>query len=1290
MMRRWLVSLAIVLALIAWADLAAIRGQQGGSLLWIWYPESGEHPARSAPPGARFFRKTFYIDRPFQIVVDEAELDIVADDAYTVWINGQEVGRGHNWRHVDRYDVRKLLRHGKNVIAVRAVNHSGPAGLLVRLGYVPNGQSKLAVMSDHTWKVADKEIPGWQSLDFDDSAWKDARVLGSYARTGPWRDLQWQAGSQERFHVPPGFRVEVVVPSDPPRAHLPQDLPFSLINLCFDARGRLLVSLERGPILLCTSPDQEGVLQSIKPYCEQVRNCQGMCWVRDALWLVGDGPQGTGLYRCRDTDGDDRTDEVRLVHRFAGGMGEHGPHAILHGPDDWLYLVVGNHAWCQIGPDVARPEANPERLAANSPLLRWPTGRMGPGQFQPGSTEDVLLPRQNDARGHAANITAPGGTIWRLDHQGQHMSLIAAGFRNQYDAAFTPWGELFTFDSDMEWDEGLPWYRPVRICHVIPGAEFGWRTGSSNLPPYYLDTLPGIYDTGRGSPVGVEWYDHHAFPARYRTLYLADWALGVIYAVHLTRQGASYKAQAERFCTGAPMNVTDIAVGPEGGLYFTLGGRGTQGGVYRIVYKQPHPAERLAQLLSPWTRAQLTQEARANRRFHEEMQRLCLATNLPGIARSKGLTALQATGLAPDHEFLARLATDPDPQVRASALFFLGVRHDRSARDILVHALADSDALVQRHACEASIRAGIEPPVASIWPLLGSQDRFLRTAARLVLERIEPPRWADRLTSEPDVTTFFEGIVALCKHDRAEPYAEPLYKRLATMPLPGERDQLLNYLRVVQLLLLHTRARPQAIHDIAHRCYELFPHRDDFVSRELAILLTWFAREKMLEQPVHAALLQALRSSSSRPQQIHYFYCLRLLHQGWSVEEKRLLLSWFEDTKNWTGGYSFVPYLENILRDLHPVFSREDLIAFLRNPLEMPHALAVLLTVAAPDRLPQAAFLAATYEQLMKAEPAAKTFELREAVISALSRMEGQEVSRALRHIADLDPDRFEMVVRALINRAAQDDWPYLVRGLKSSSPIVVSQVISVLLRMPQRPPMSQEPKSEEAQPYRDLLLAATRLPEREQIKVVRLLRKWTGKRFATDDQDCREELQAFARWFSQTFPKEPPLPNLASLAGQSKWKFDELLSYLEKNPNGKNGDPARGRVVFEKANCIKCHKFGNLGEGLGPDLTTLKSRFKRADVLESLLYPSKAISDQYRGSTIVTKQGLTLSGLAAPQGDTLIVLQSDGSKVTLKKEDVAEMVASTISPMPEKLLDDLTLQEIADLFAFLESEPPK
>ena len=77
------------------------------------------------------------------------------------------------------------------------------------------------------------------------------------------------------------------------------------------------------------------------------------------------------------------------------------------------------------------------------------------------------------------------------------------GFRNSSDMAFNIDGELFAYDSDMEWDAGTPWYRPTRLYHIASGADFGWRTGTGKWPQWYPDALPPLYDIGPGAPVGV-------------------------------------------------------------------------------------------------------------------------------------------------------------------------------------------------------------------------------------------------------------------------------------------------------------------------------------------------------------------------------------------------------------------------------------------------------------------------------------------------------------------------------------------------------------------------------------------------------------------------------------------------------------------------------------------------------------------------------------------------------------------------------------------------------------------
>src|SRR6185369_6478485 len=142
----------------------------------------------------------------------------------------------------------------------------------------------------------------------------------------------------------------------------------------------------------------------------------------------------------------------------------------------------------------------------------------------------------------------------RTDPDGKQWELIASGFRNEFEAAFNHDGELFTYDADMEWDIGAPWYRPTRVNHVPAGAEFGWRSGWAKWPEYYIDSLPATLDVGPGSPTGVAFYDHYAFPEKFqRTMFVGDWGMGQIHAVQMERDGATYSAKISTLLKGRPL-----------------------------------------------------------------------------------------------------------------------------------------------------------------------------------------------------------------------------------------------------------------------------------------------------------------------------------------------------------------------------------------------------------------------------------------------------------------------------------------------------------------------------------------------------------------------------------------------------------------------------------------------------------------------------------------------------------------------------------------------------------------
>ena len=179
----------------------------------------------------------------------------------------------------------------------------------------------------------------------------------------------------------------------------------------------------------------------------------------------------------------------------------------------------------------------------------------------------------------------PGGWIAKTDSAGTNWELISAGFRNPFDMAFNEDGELFTFDSDMEWDFGLPWYWPIRVCNVTSGGDYGYRENNGKYSPAYPDNLPPVINIGQGSPTNVMSGNNARFPEKYRRgLFTFDWSYGIIYHIELQPDGSSYKGKAEEFISGSPLPLTDGAIGPDGAMYFLTGGRKIESDVYRVYY----------------------------------------------------------------------------------------------------------------------------------------------------------------------------------------------------------------------------------------------------------------------------------------------------------------------------------------------------------------------------------------------------------------------------------------------------------------------------------------------------------------------------------------------------------------------------------------------------------------------------------------------------------------------------------------------------------------------------------
>jgi putative heme-binding domain-containing protein len=516
---------------------------------WIW---------KSNQPGPSekvFFCKDFEV--PTTIMT--ASVTVSCDNRHHLYINGKDIGMGGEWSHPPTYDVSAHLKPGAlNRIAIEGVNEGATAGLAVKIVLTHKNGRSLHIVSDESWQCSNEAGDGWQQSVSTTSAWPNAVAIGKMG-DGPWGDVMGPSAAEagiaedmtDSYQVAKGFKLE--------RIYQIPTTQGSWVSITLDGKGKLLCSDQYGKIYRVKLADESNNVTTATPLEIPLKGAHGLLWHEGVLWVcINEGSDQSGVWRVTDTNGDGEPDKPELVKAFRG-RGEHGPHSLILAPDKKsIYVIAGNHT------DVAETDTS---LATKA----W--------------AEDQLLPRRPDARGHARDRMAPGGWIARFTPDGKNWQLFSVGYRNQFDGAFNEHGDFFTYDADMEWDLGMPWYRPTRINHVTPGSEFGWRNGTGKWPDYYEDSMPTQLDIGPGSPTGVVSGKGAKFPAKYQSaLYALDWTFATLYAIHLTPDGAGYKAEREEFVAGKGLPLTDATIGVDGNMYFLTGGRRTESALWRVTY----------------------------------------------------------------------------------------------------------------------------------------------------------------------------------------------------------------------------------------------------------------------------------------------------------------------------------------------------------------------------------------------------------------------------------------------------------------------------------------------------------------------------------------------------------------------------------------------------------------------------------------------------------------------------------------------------------------------------------
>ena len=735
-----------------------------------------------------------------------------------------------------------------------------------------------------------------------------------------------------KFSTLPGFAIERVNPPEKSDSY---------VALTFDSQGRLVVSKEQDHPRLLVDNDKDGVYESEKVITDKVRNCQGLWFdgrtmygscvhVAEAEKLQaaaknqpgggrgvggGGGNRPAGIFRMEDTNGDDVADTLETLG-MAGGIQEHGPHAIRRRPDGGIAVIVGNNETIE---DAA--------LDLTSPVLRDKDA-----QFLPYFANFGTSAREG---AHSA--------IFDWDPEKKKFEVFSGGNRNAYDFAYNLAGEAFLFDSDMEWDIGLPWYRQIRTAHQILNGNYGYRNGSGKYPEYYIDSLPPTRDVNRGSPVGVEFYTSYAYPREFfDNLFEADWSRGRILYTALTPAGATYTARSDRaeFVHGEPFNVTDVEVGPDGLMYFTTGGRNTTGGLWRLRYTgtvTPPPdvtgilaVVRQPQPLSSWGWAAIERvKSSMGASFGSELEKLARNASAAVVDRARAIYEMQRHGVPPSTTLLGALIADRAPEVRAATIYVAGVQGE-SAKAVAATALKDRDPVVRRRAAEALMRMGQSPdkpslaPVADIYALLNDTDRFVRWAGRIAIEHTPRAEWKDRVLRETNPLGALEGMLAWVRTANGESL-QPVLDRVFAMLKNSAKLSTENKLRLFRTLMYTTTEIKDGL-SAAQReqLYGLvatqFPAKDERLNRELALLMGYSG-----QPPAIAELLAAMPDGDENQElQLQYLYALRMVKQGWTPAQKAELAELLGRAAKWRGGAQFINFVGQFYDSVADLYATDE------------------------------------------------------------------------------------------------------------------------------------------------------------------------------------------------------------------------------------------------------------------------------------------------------------------------------------------------------------------------------
>jgi putative membrane-bound dehydrogenase-like protein len=843
-----------------------------------------------------------------------------------------------------------------------------------------------------------------------------------------------------------------------------------------------------------------------------------------------------------------------------------------------------------------------------------------------------------DASGRHVSSSNLANTL-RVNRDGTEFEILADRQRNNYETSLNAFGNAFTSDNDDDGNRGS------RVIWVMDGGSYGYRTPGS--PRHWGEEVPGnvpkLVGTGNGSPCGITVYEGSLLGASYQgALFEADAGTRQINYFPIERHGSNFRTEYKVLLSSSDnwFRPVDMTAAPDGSLYVAdwydggVGGHNFQdqdtGRIYRVAPKGSKPSVAKPDFATiPGLIAGLKSPVVATQ---DAARRVLI---------ERGLESKAA---------LAELYAHGSPIERARALW---VRQAIEGDSVAVAALKDGDPRIREQAVrilgrdlsrvgtvvfnkpEAKKPANAIAHLADLLPLVNDPDAGVRRELILAFRWVPTARVGEALKNliknwDGSDRWYLEAI-GLAVQDRESSYLSELFNEPTFGPLnldkSGQDGQ---------------DALPPYFPADRNEAY-ISAGTTELPSNSLskAIGLAW-----RLHRPESLGFLKKIYPALAAPELQQAGDDVVLLIddkdaavlvadqalQAVDLTRKFALMNTLGRKLNgpWRDAKSTAPVVHLIESTLGDPSTRLPAIALASYDARYG---PTLLGFAKDETVPETVRLAAV-EAVGRIKPTG-TVEFIEGLI-AQARKGGSTplAEAAIRALPDLRNANAELL--AMISAS---DVPL---GLRREA-----------LRVYARPRNGGARRVLE-------LARESKLPDEL---------KSEGAAIAHNDSDGRVRREAADLL---------PLPKTAS--GRPLPPIRDLV--------GRNGDASKGRAIFAKATanaCASCHRVQGQGQWVGPDLSTIGTKYGKEELLRSILYPSAAIGYNFKSNVLALADGRTLTGLVVEEAPDRIVLKTaDGKRQTIKPADVEDRKISEVSLMPEGLAEAMSDGDLVDLLAFL------